>query len=79
MLIMSMDGAQFRCDAYSGLLTGGLALFKPLRGPTDTAECLTVHRGCTKSPIIQALLPRYRSRTLQQVMSQLDDTLVGRT
>jgi hypothetical protein len=48
MLIMSMDGAQFRCDACAQLLTEGLALFKPLSGPTDIDEVLTVHRTCSQ-------------------------------
>jgi hypothetical protein len=75
MLIMSYDGPQWRCDGCQQLMTGGLALFRPLPGPSDTAEVLTVHQGCTKSVVVETLLPRYSSRPLRQMTAQLDDTL----
>jgi hypothetical protein len=77
MLIMSMDGAQWRCDACSQLITErGLALFRPLTGPADQAEVLTVcSKTCSKSPMIVTLLPRYSSRKLGEVLQQLADTL----
>lgn len=74
MLIISMDGPQWRCDACSQLITEGLARFRPL-GPDDQVEVLTVHKTCTKNPMIETLLPSCSSRPLQQVLQQLADTL----
>jgi hypothetical protein len=76
MLIMSMDGPQFVCDTCQSLLTEGFALFRPLTGPGDRTEVLTVcSKICSKSDMVTTLLPRYSSRPLRQVIAQLDETL----
>jgi hypothetical protein len=73
---MTMAGPQFICDACQSVLTEGFALFRPLTGPNDRAEVLTVcSKTCSQSEMIVTLLPRHSSRPLRQVVAQLDDTV----
>jgi hypothetical protein len=60
------------------LLTEGLALFRPLTGEADQADVLTVcGKACAKSELIRTTLPEYTSRSLQAIISQVEETIAA--
>jgi hypothetical protein len=77
LVVTVEDGCFWRCDGCLGPISShGLVLHRPLKPiPGDQPECLTVHEGCTKEPLIQTLLPAYTSMPLAVVMRQLGDAL----
>jgi hypothetical protein len=75
-LVISIDdGPYWRCDGCLQPITGeGLVLHAPLGGP-QPANTFTVHRQCVGESLIRVMLPKYSSRPLSTVMSQLVETL----
>jgi hypothetical protein len=77
LVVSKTDGVFFRCDGCLQPITEqGLLFYRPLEtdGPVET---LQVHKGCTGTPLIKALLPRYTSMPLRKALEHVADTLAA--
>jgi hypothetical protein len=51
----------WHCDGRNRIISeieDSLVLFRPFADPSDAAEVFIVHTGCTRTPLVDGILPR---------------------